>query len=230
MKPVASTRKGQLSSARILEAALALFAERGFAGTTMQDIAAKADVAVSLAYKFYAGKDALVLAYYDQLSTELEVFASHLPGDSVSARYTAVIRHKLQRLTPYRRALGSIATMALDPESEIGVMNEHSAGLRARNAAVYQAVVAGSRDVNAASAISLARILYVLDLLLVFAWMQDRSTGQSATNRLIGMLEEALRFLPMALWLPPVRAILERLEPLLTDLLRLPDPRTEEHP
>lgn len=227
MKPP-STRKGQLSSARILDAALALFAERGFAGTTMQDIATRADVAVGLAYKFFPGKDALVLAYYEQLSGELEAFAQQLPKGPLAARYAALVRQKLERLKPYRRALHSLAAVALDSESEVGVMGAATARVRARNAAVYRALVAGSDDVAAGDAPMLAKLLYAGDLLLVLSWLQDRSADQHSTGRLITFAADAIRFLPKMLWLPGVKSALERADGILGDLLRIDQPPVKE--
>ncbi len=45
--------------ARIRSAALSAFAERGYAGTTMADVAGRAGVATANLYRYYAGKDGL---------------------------------------------------------------------------------------------------------------------------------------------------------------------------
>jgi len=47
------------SRARALEAAAAVFVERGYAGTTMQDVAERANVAKRTLYNLYEDKDAL---------------------------------------------------------------------------------------------------------------------------------------------------------------------------
>ena len=60
---------------KILEAALELFRERGFAEATMRDIAARAGVASGLAYYYFASKDAIVLAFYQRAKDDL---ASHI--------------------------------------------------------------------------------------------------------------------------------------------------------
>lgn len=48
----------------ILDAALALFAEQGFHGTSVPDIARKAGVAAGTIYRYFDGKDALVNVLY----------------------------------------------------------------------------------------------------------------------------------------------------------------------
>lgn len=50
--------------ARILDASLALFAERGFHGTAMPDIAARAEIAPATIYRYFVNKEALVNAVF----------------------------------------------------------------------------------------------------------------------------------------------------------------------
>src|SRR5690606_2349450 len=45
----------------ILEAAARVFIRRGFDGATMQDIAAEADVSTGLIYRYFPGKDDLIV-------------------------------------------------------------------------------------------------------------------------------------------------------------------------
>ena len=74
------TSKSKDTQEKILEAALALFRERGFAEATMREIAARAGVATGLAYYYFDSKDAIVHAFYhrakDELSPALEARAS----------------------------------------------------------------------------------------------------------------------------------------------------------
>jgi len=55
----------------ILEAALALFAERGFHGTAIPDIAARAGVAAGTIYRHFTGKEALVNVLYRRAKQQL---------------------------------------------------------------------------------------------------------------------------------------------------------------
>src|SRR5438067_13611060 len=66
------TPKGQRTRALILDSALALFAEKGYAATTMRDIAGRAGCSLGLAYRYYARKEDLILAFYERWALELE--------------------------------------------------------------------------------------------------------------------------------------------------------------
>ncbi|HED06891.1 MAG TPA: TetR/AcrR family transcriptional regulator [Ignavibacteria bacterium] len=56
----------------ILYTALELFAEKGFKGTTISDIAAKAGISKGLAYNYFSSKKNLLEAVYETLLTELD--------------------------------------------------------------------------------------------------------------------------------------------------------------
>ena len=57
---------------RILQAALAQFGETGFAAATMRQIATRAGVSQGLAYHYYAGKDALLVALFEQSMADVQ--------------------------------------------------------------------------------------------------------------------------------------------------------------
>lgn len=61
-----SRRKGELTAERILDAAEALFAERGYAGTTLRDVATRVDLRIPSLYNHFASKDALYAAVLER--------------------------------------------------------------------------------------------------------------------------------------------------------------------
>ena len=65
------TPKSEATRARILEAALCVFRERGFNAATMREIAAAAGMAVGAAYYYFDSKDAMVMAFYEQSQEEM---------------------------------------------------------------------------------------------------------------------------------------------------------------
>ena len=74
--PRRSTRRAQQALATrtdILRAARSLFVQRGYAGTSMADIAAEADVAVQTIYASCGSKGALVIALVDFIDEEADV-------------------------------------------------------------------------------------------------------------------------------------------------------------
>lgn len=56
------------SRLRLMEAATGCFAERGYDGTSMQDIAAAAGVSVGLVCRYFPTREHLALAVFDRLA------------------------------------------------------------------------------------------------------------------------------------------------------------------
>jgi len=65
--------RSQETWAAIIEAAAALFAERGYEHTTTHQIAARAGVSVGALYRYFANKEALVIELYRRYISELRV-------------------------------------------------------------------------------------------------------------------------------------------------------------
>jgi AcrR family transcriptional regulator len=55
-------RKGELTAERILDAAEALFAERGYAGTSLRDVATRVELRIPSLYNHFPNKEALYAA------------------------------------------------------------------------------------------------------------------------------------------------------------------------
>ncbi|MGD0631047.1 MAG: helix-turn-helix domain-containing protein, partial [Terracidiphilus sp.] len=70
--PRQSTLKSEATRARIFEAALRVFRERGFHAATMREIAAAAGVALGAAYYYFDSKNAIVMAFYTQAQAQME--------------------------------------------------------------------------------------------------------------------------------------------------------------
>ncbi len=60
-------RKGELTAERILDAAEALFAEHGYAGTTLRDVATRVDLRIPSLYNHFASKEALYAAVLERV-------------------------------------------------------------------------------------------------------------------------------------------------------------------
>ncbi|MCC6957656.1 MAG: TetR/AcrR family transcriptional regulator [Anaerolineales bacterium] len=89
-------RRERQSAARanqILDAAAALFAERGFHRTTTRDIAEAADVAEGTLYNYFANKDDLLIGVLQRLSESIETISAPMYQISTDARayFTALL-------------------------------------------------------------------------------------------------------------------------------------------
>jgi AcrR family transcriptional regulator len=84
--PRTSSPKSEATRARILQAALRVFRERGFHDATMREVAAAAGVAVGAAYYYFDSKNALVMAFYDESQAHLIPSAPSSHTSSTTSR------------------------------------------------------------------------------------------------------------------------------------------------
>ncbi len=91
-KPSITEGRGAETRARILEAGLEMFSERGFDGTTTRDVAARADVNLGLIKYYFGSKEALWRAAVDRVFREL---AHELGG---AAEGTMATRDEIARV------------------------------------------------------------------------------------------------------------------------------------
>ena len=90
----------------LLDAASAQFAERGYAASSIRDIAAAAGVSLSALYHYYPGKEALLAALlregmdnYLEMCREALAEAGHDPARRLAAVVGATVRYRAQRST-----------------------------------------------------------------------------------------------------------------------------------
>jgi len=211
-KPPGRTEKGERMRETILAAALELFTTRGYHETTMREIAAAAGRSPGLTYRYFARKEDLVLAMYDQLAEEFDAAIEALPAAPLAARFTEMMRARFAQVAPYRSVYQAILGSALNPQNELGILGTASAPLRAHvihdN---FGALVAGATDAPHERQVGeLALVLYAAHLGLLLFWLYDPTPGYRATETLLRLGEQGLRFGRRLLRLPPVaRALTE---------------------
>jgi len=94
------------TAARIEEAALDLFFERGYTSTTMRDIAQACGITAAALYNHFASKDAILYARVARLHEELEaslVAAAAGAGDEPRDILAAIVRAHAMIHTQYRK-------------------------------------------------------------------------------------------------------------------------------
>src|SRR5579859_6252433 len=214
------TQKSELTRQRILECALHLFAEKGYEGTTMRDIATEAGYSLGLTYRYFTGKEDLVLVLYRSLAVELETYVNTLPLAPLADRFQLVVRKQLEIMEPHRNTLFAIFGTALNPESKASVFGDNTADIRRQSRTIYLTVVNSAKDAPRESHRNqLATILYGLHLIVVFFWMIDRSRDTQRTSQFLTFLHDILILTLPLLRLPPASKALGRLAQILGPLL-----------
>jgi AcrR family transcriptional regulator len=217
--PPRRSTKGEQTRQRIVDCALELFEQRGYAETTLRDISDVAGVAIGLTYRYFRRKEELALELYERLSEQV-ASRVRLPDGTIAERWAELERMRFKVLGPHRRTLLALLQVALDPESELGALSPATAKVRARWRALHETVIAGARGATPPIPVEQgAQVLYAIDLLLVVFWMQDRTPNARATRDAI---ERISRFVAMALALPGITAAIDELAATFSTLTKEP--------
>ena len=100
----------EATSTRILDAALALFSEHGFDGTTLQQIADRLGVTKAALYYYFKSKDALLDALITPAITDLEqLLDEHEAAADTPARRRQFMQGYLDYLLRHRRLIAYIS-------------------------------------------------------------------------------------------------------------------------
>ena len=203
---------------KILEAALVLFRERGFAEATMREIASRAGVASGLAYYYFDSKDAIVLAFYQRAQEELaaEMEAAQ-KGKTLKDRLQAMIEARVRYFEPNRRFLGALMAHAANPGSPLSPFGEPSKEIREREfARLQRALDETGTAVPKDLAPRMPKILWMYQLGLLLFWIYDQSPKQARTRALIdkslGLVLTLLKMSNVPLMRPARRTVLEIVE------------------
>lgn len=182
------TVKAEETRNRILDAALRLFRERGFAETTMRDVAAEAGVATGAAYYYYRSKEELVLAFYVRTDQEArELFAAALAkSKKLDRRMRGLIEAKFAQFAEHRALLTALLKAGVDPRDPLSPFGDETRPVREENIAWYARALEGS-DVKlpADVAADVPRLLWLYHMGIIYLWITDDSPGQARTRRIL---------------------------------------------
>lgn len=214
-----ATPKAQETRRRILAAALDLFQERGFAETTMREIARHAEVATGAAYYYFPSKEAIVMAFYWQTHMEFDAICRRSLAEipDLGGRVRALVELKLEQFRPYREFLGALFRSAADPSSPLSPFGEETRDIRQQSVAHFRKALEGS-DVKVPPDLAehLPHLLWLYQMGVILFWIYDRSAGQARTNRL---LDKSSDLIVKAIKLSRFR-ILKPFRQTILDLLR----------
>lgn len=205
------TPKAQRTRQHIFDMAIRLFNEQGYDATTMRDIAAAADCSPGLTYRYFAAKDDLVIALYQNLAAETEAQIMALEGGTIAERFYQIMTAKFVQVRPYRDTMSALFSGMMNPKSGIGVLGTNTADIRDKMIGIFAQVVAGAKDAPKEPQVrQLAVVLYSAHMLLLLFWFYDRSPKQSATGDLLKFTREMMTLARPFLVLPPMAKSLTR--------------------
>ncbi len=210
-------KKSEETRARILEAALKIFRERGFERATMREIAAEAGVAVGAAYYYFESKEAIVMAFYERAQGEMKPGLEAILDASrtLETRLRDVIGYKFEYFAPNRKLLGALSAHA-DPEHPLSPFSRETEGIRAQDIGFFARVVEDSKvKLPARIAPYLPRLLWLYQMGLILFWVYDRSPEQKRTRILF---DQTLRMVLLTLKLAGF-PLLRPMHKLAADLL-----------
>jgi AcrR family transcriptional regulator len=223
-RPAGRTEAGEATRRRLYDVATQLVAERGYDGATLREVADRAGVSASLLYRYFPSKRAVVLAFYDELSDAYAREAAAVPRGRWRERFAFALATSLRVLGPHRNTLRALAP-AMVGDGEEGLFAGATASSRARVQGAFRAAVLGATDAPAPRlAAALARLLYLLHLVVILWWLLDRSAGQRATAGLVALLGRVMPAAALTLRLPLVRSFVLSADDLLGQALLDPAP------
>lgn len=231
MNPVPSpaeeppTTKGEQTRRRIVEAAMELFTEHGYAGTTMRAVADRAGVSLGNAYYYFGSKEHLVQGFYDRLQDEhAAAVGPALQGlTSFAERWSTCERVFLDVARPFHPFAGKFFSLAAEPSSPLSPFSEDSGPARAAATAIVRAVVEGSdAKMDARLRSELPDLLWLAHMGVVLHWVHDTSPDQRRTLTLVRRTAPLLERLTGLSRLRVLRSTVHEVLDLAKDL-RSPD-------
>jgi AcrR family transcriptional regulator len=213
--------KSERTREQIVAAALELFREQGYQGTTMRAVAARAGVSVGNAYYYFGSKEELIQGFYDHLVAEhtaacAAVFAA---STDLADRLRGTLLAWLAAAEPYHRFAGRFFASAAQPENPLSPFSRASSPARDASIALYRELVDGSSTrVGEELAGTLPELLWLYQLGVVLYWVHDSSAGAARTRTLVEHTAPMVARLVRLSRLPVIRP-LSRQTVQLVDLL-----------
>jgi AcrR family transcriptional regulator len=215
-RPPGPSPQGEETRQKLYATALRLIGESGYEETTLREIAQEAEVSVGLLYRYFPSKQAVVLAFYEELSAQYAAEAAKMPSGKWRERFIFALRTSMAVLAPHRVTLTAL-TSILVSAGENGLFSARTAFSRQRVIGVFIDGVTGAGDAPGKLAASLGRLLYLMHLGVILWWLLDRSAKQRATAGLIALIERTLAPFALTLRLPWIKSLVEGMDELLRE-------------
>ncbi|SDP27426.1 DNA-binding transcriptional regulator, AcrR family [Pedococcus dokdonensis] len=217
--PANRSDRGEQTRAAIATAAQELFRERGYDKTTMRAVADRAGVSIGNAYYYFASKEHLVQAFYDQIQVEHAAAAQDALGgtDKFADRLRAVLITWVDVAESFHEFAGKFFKVAAEPTSPLSPFSSESKGAREASIGLFRQVVEGSDlKVPAVIRAELPELLWLLQMGVVLFWVHDSSDGQKRTRALVRQVVPLVDKLVRLSRLPGMRGVVGD----ITELIR----------
>lgn len=215
------TAKAEQTRQTIVDSALRLFRGKGYDKTTMRSIASEAGVSLGSAYYYFASKEHLVQAFYDQIQEEHAAAAEAVleQEQKFDRRLLGVLNAWLDVAQPHHEFAGQFFKNAADPHSPLSPFSEESAPARESSIAIFRRLVDGS-NAKPAEALrgDLPELLWLLEMGVVLFWVYDDSPDQRRTRMLVASAVPIVDRMVKLSRLPVVRGLVDDVVGLLRAL------------
>lgn len=202
--------RSEETRARILEAALKLFRERGFDEATMRDIANEAAVATGAAYYYFPSKEAIVMAFYRRSSSEIQprIEAALEKQTGLEARLRALIEVKLAHFAPNRGVLHALLRNGADPRHPLSPFSSGTREIRQTDIAWFDRILTGCGiRIPKDLAPHLPGLLWFFQMGVIYFWVIDESPAQQRTDRMLRLAVKSVTALIRISAIPLMRPV-----------------------
>lgn len=218
--PVKRVRRsdGEETEKRVYAAALRLFRRKGFAGTTMRDVARAAKMSLGAAYHYFPSKDAILQTYFaEQVGEHERLFRERAEGvTDLRERLGIAFETGMEPRRADRALLGALAKVVLDRQSGASLFGEASGEVRRRSIAIFAQAV----DVPAVSdevKPLLSTSLWALHLGLLLYFVDDDSPGTQRTAKLTSEVLDLVPPVALFFGMPAMEGMRDKLASALRD-------------
>jgi AcrR family transcriptional regulator len=183
-----ATARGEQTRQLILDTAMRLFRERGYAQTTMRAIAQEAGVAVGNAYYYFGSKEHLIQEFYAGTQAEHRKRAAEAlrTEKDFAARLRGVLHAGIDVNAPYHSFAATFFKTAAEPTSPLSPFSAESSEARQASIALFREVLDGSTaKVDPELRADLPELLWLAYMGVILYWVHDRSPDQAKTRTLV---------------------------------------------
>ncbi|MBX2800825.1 MAG: tryptophan 7-halogenase [Myxococcales bacterium] len=188
---------------RILDAAIGLWAEKGYEAATMRQLARRVGMGASTLYRHFDSKEAIVQHFYVRLNEDVgAAFDVDGPSGDLGADLQRYLQLKIAHMQDHRSAMVGLLREAIDPESRLSPLHPESDRTLSANVERFTGWVERAHVASGDEARDLGRALWMLHLGMLVFWLHDRSEDQATTQQALQGLHGLAGMLPMARMLP----------------------------